>query len=55
MNEREKGAGQPTPCPNQSCREFHVVRKGSHQGRPRYHCRSCKTYLEKRKERRCMV
>ncbi len=33
------------PCPNPDCRESHVVRNGSHRGRPRYHCRSCKTYF----------
>ncbi|MGZ3611572.1 MAG: transposase, partial [Ktedonobacteraceae bacterium] len=32
-------------CPNPDCRESHVVRNGSHRGRPRYHCRSCKTYF----------
>jgi transposase-like protein len=33
------------PCPNPSCRESHVVRNGSHRGRPRYCCRRCKTYF----------
>ncbi len=32
-------------CPNPNCRESHVVHNGSHRGRPRYHCRSCKTYF----------
>src|SRR5436309_1196983 len=33
------------PCPNPTCRESHVVRNGSHRGRQRYCCRSCKTYF----------
>src|SRR5712692_8350025 len=33
------------PCPNPDCRESRVVRNGSHRGRPRYCCRSCKTYF----------
>jgi len=33
------------PCPNPECRESRVVRNGSHRGRARYHCRSCKTYF----------
>src|SRR5207248_4462852 len=33
------------PCPNPSCRESHGVRNGSHRGRQRYHCRSCKRYF----------
>ncbi len=32
-------------CPNPNCRESRVVRNGSHRGRQRYHCRSCKTYF----------
>jgi len=33
------------PCPNPSCSESHVVRHGSHRGRQRYCCRTCKTYF----------
>ncbi len=33
------------PCPNPDCLGSHVVRNGSHRGRPRYHCRTCKTYF----------
>ncbi len=33
------------PCPNPACRQPYVVRNGSHRGRQRYHCRSCKTYF----------
>src|SRR5881227_1195668 len=46
MNQPEKKEqrSQP-PCPNPKCRESHVVRNGSHRGRQRYHCRSCKTYF----------
>src|SRR5260370_7685466 len=32
-------------CPNPDCPQPHVVRNGSHRGRQRYHCRSCKTYF----------
>jgi transposase-like protein len=32
-------------CPNPDCPQSHVVRNGSHRGRQRYHCRSCKTYF----------
>src|SRR6266700_3233489 len=32
-------------CPNPNCRESHVVRNGSHRGRQRYCCRTCKTYF----------
>jgi transposase-like protein len=32
-------------CPNPNCRESRVVHNGSHRGRQRYHCRSCKTYF----------
>src|SRR5260370_42592833 len=46
MNERErKEQVSLPPCPNPTCRESHVVRNGSHRGRPSYHCRSCKTYF----------
>ena len=33
------------PCPNAECKESHVVRNGSHRGRARYCCRTCKTYF----------
>jgi transposase-like protein len=33
------------PCPNQECLQSRVVRNGSHRGRQRYQCRSCKTYF----------
>src|SRR5438552_15991359 len=44
MNQPEKKEqrSQP-PCPNPNCRESHVVRNGSHRGRQRYCCRTCKT------------
>lgn len=41
---RKEACSLPS-CPNPDCRESHVVRNGSHRGRPRYHCRSCKTYF----------
>jgi transposase-like protein len=46
MNEptRKEQSGLP-PCPNPDCQEPHVVRNGSHRGRPRYCCRSCQTYF----------
>src|SRR6266581_2881745 len=46
MKEREKKeqASLP-PCPNPTCPGSRVVRNGSHRGRQRYHCRSCKTYF----------
>src|SRR2546421_3080851 len=40
--ERKEEASLP-PCPNPNCRQSHVVRNGSHRGRQRYCCRSCKT------------
>lgn len=44
MNERERKEQVDLPsCPN--CRESHVVRNGSHRGRQRYCCRSCKAYF----------
>ena len=46
MNQRERKEQVSLPsCPNPNCRESHVVRNGSHRGRSRYHCRSCKTYF----------
>src|SRR5947199_875735 len=46
MNQPEKKEqrSQP-PCPNPTCSESHVVRNGSHRGRQRYCCRTCKTYF----------
>src|SRR3989440_4606502 len=46
MNKREskKQVGRPS-CPNPNCEASHVVRNGSHRGRQRYSCRSCKTYF----------
>src|SRR5216683_4221544 len=32
-------------CPNPDCAQSRVVRNGSHRGRARYQCRSCKTYF----------
>jgi transposase-like protein len=46
MNERESKEQVHLPrCPNPTCRESRVVRNGSHRGRRRYHCRSCKRYF----------
>ncbi len=46
MNEQgKKEQGSLPLCPNPDCRESHVVRNGSHRGRQRYCCRSCKTYF----------
>ena len=42
--ERKEQASVPR-CPNPNCPGSHVVRNGSHRGRPRYHCRTCKTYF----------
>src|SRR6266571_5228683 len=45
---KEAGRQEETrlpPCPNPDCRQSHVVRNGSHRGRQRYHCRTCKTYF----------
>src|SRR5437660_10056029 len=43
-HERKEQTNLP-PCPNPNCRESHVVHNGSHRGRSRYHCRSCKMYF----------
>src|SRR5437660_8399050 len=43
-HERKEQTNLP-PCPNPTCRESRVVRNGSHRGRQRYQCRSCKTYF----------
>ena len=46
MNKREKQEQSSLPpCPNPDCRQSHVVLNGSHRGRQRYHCRTCKTYF----------
>lgn len=46
MNQREKSEQSPLPpCPNGRCSQSHVVRNGSHRGRQRYVCRTCKTYF----------
>ena len=42
---RRKEEGSLPPCPNGNCTTPHVVRNGSHRGRQRYCCRSCKTYF----------
>src|SRR6266702_2982584 len=44
MNKREKKEQSSLPpCPNPECGQSHVVRNGSHRGRQRYCCRTCKT------------
>lgn len=46
MKAREKKEqGNLPPCPNPNCQGSHVVRNGSHRGRSRYCCRTCKTYF----------
>jgi transposase-like protein len=46
MNERERKTQANLPlCPNPNCLKSHVVRNGSHRGRTRYHCRTCKRYF----------
>src|SRR5881296_3190025 len=46
MNQRESKKQVSLPsCPNPNCEASHVVRNGSHRGRQRYYCRSCKTYF----------
>lgn len=46
MNKAEKKEQSSLPlCPNPVCEQPHVVRNGSHRGRQRYHCKSCKTYF----------
>jgi transposase-like protein len=46
MKQQERKEQTSLPCcPNPNCRESHVVRNGSHRGRQRYHCRTCKTYF----------
>src|SRR5438874_6203473 len=46
MAKREKKEQSSLPpCPNQECSQSQVVRNGSHRGRQRYCCRTCKTYF----------
>jgi len=47
MKKREKTEQSSSlpPCPNPQCSQSRVVRNGSHRGRQRYQCRSCKTYF----------
>src|SRR6266481_6306512 len=46
MNKQKSKEQASVPaCPNPDCRESHVVRNGSHRGRQRYFCRTCKTYF----------
>jgi transposase-like protein len=46
MNQREKPEQSTLPtCPNGTCTQSRVVRNGSHRGRQRYVCRTCKTYF----------
>ena len=46
MDQREKPKQSPVPtCPNATCMQSHVVRNGSHRGRQRYLCRTCKTFF----------
>jgi transposase-like protein len=46
MTKREKmESSSLPPCPNPTCVQPRVVRNGSHRGRQRYECRSCKTYF----------
>src|SRR6266571_3728214 len=41
---RKEEASLPL-CPNPNCAGSHVVRNGSHRGRQRYYCRTCRTYF----------
>jgi transposase-like protein len=46
MNKPEETEQSGLPaCPNPVCIQPHVVRNGSHRGRQRYLCRTCKTYF----------
>jgi transposase-like protein len=46
MSKREKmEPNSLPPCPDSTCAQPRVVRNGSHRGRQRYQCRSCKTYF----------
>jgi transposase-like protein len=44
MPEKTEQSSLP-PCPNPQCVQSCVVRNGSHRGRQRYQCRTCKTYF----------
>lgn len=43
--QEKKGRGDLPHCPHPDCQKPHVVRNGSHRGRPRYVCRGCQTYF----------
>lgn len=46
MKAREKKEPSDLPtCPNPQCSQSRVVRNGSHRGRQRYVCRTCRTYF----------
>jgi len=46
MTKREKmEQSSLPPCPKPQCAQSRVVRNGSHRGRQRYQCRTCKTYF----------
>jgi transposase-like protein len=46
MNKQKSKEQTSVPaCPNPNCRESHVVRNGSHRGRQRYVCHTCRTYF----------
>jgi len=46
MTKRERKEQVSLPaCPTPDCWESHVVRNGSHRGRQRYYCRTCKRYF----------
>lgn len=46
MSKREKmEPGSLPPCPNPTCSQPRVVRNGSHRGRQRSQCRTCKRYF----------
>src|SRR6266516_1008617 len=46
MNQRERKEQSSLPiCPNPTCSQSRVVRNGSHRGRQRYLCRTCKTFF----------
>src|SRR5258707_12945653 len=46
MNQPERKEQTSLPhCPNPNCSQSRVVRNGSHRGRQRYQCRSCKAYF----------
>src|SRR5712691_619958 len=46
MSKREKKEQSSLPpCPNPQCSQSRVVRNGSHRGRQRYCCRTCKRYF----------